>query len=280
MSSKHLDIVKSTGEKVRFSFSKLRRSLLKSGADKQTVNLVIDQMRDKLYQGMSTREIYNRAFSLLKQVKSVYASKYKLKKALYELGPSGFPFEKFVGKLFEAEGYSIEMNQIIQGRCVDHEVDVIAYKNSNRNLIECKFHSEEGRTCDVKIPLYINSRFRDIHEKEKSQDTDTGWLVTNTRFTDDALQYSKCIHLRLLSWDYPENKSLKDLIDKYHIYPLSVSTMLSRAEKEELLNKDLILASEVLENHKILSKIGIHEPRCSKILDEYRILTNTKSHEI
>ena len=277
MSTRKFHVIKSTGEKAKFSFSKLRGSLLKSGADKKTVDIVIDQMRDKLHQGMSTREIYNRAFSLLKQVKSVYASKYKLKKALYELGPSGFPFEKFIGKLFEAEGYSVKMNQFFQGECVDHEVDVVAFKQSERHLVECKFHSEEGRTCDVKIPLYIHSRFRDIHEKENSQSTDQGWLVTNTRFTDDALQYGKCIRLNMISWDYPVKNSLKELIDKHQIYPLSVSTILTRTEKEELLNNDLILVQDVLQNKKILSKIGIQEPRRSRIISEYEVLCS-KNH--
>ena len=203
------DIIKSSGEKVKFSFSKLRRSLLKSGADESIVSSIIDEIRDELYLGISTRELHNRAFALLKDYKGAYASRYRLKKAIYELGPSGFPFEKFVAEILKFAGYEVELNKILQGKCVTHEVDLVAIKDAKKHLIECKFHSEEGRNCDVKIPLYINSRFDDIHSFDKKEKEDQGWLVTNTRFTLDALTYGECVGLKLLSWDYPEEESLK-----------------------------------------------------------------------
>jgi len=61
------DIIKSSGEKVKFSLDKLRRSLSKSGADKHTVNQIIEKVQEELYDGISTKELYNRAFALLKQ---------------------------------------------------------------------------------------------------------------------------------------------------------------------------------------------------------------------
>ena len=86
MENKNLDVTKSSGEKVKFSLDKLRSSLKRTGASKETIDQIIDKVRDELYQGISTREIYNRAFALLKKKKSYFASKYKLKKAIYELG--------------------------------------------------------------------------------------------------------------------------------------------------------------------------------------------------
>ena len=123
-----IEIIKSSGQKVKFSLTKLRRSLQRSGADETLVSQIVDQVRDELYQGISTKEIYNRAFTLLKRKKSVFASKYKLKKAIYELGPTGFPFEKFVAAILEYSGYSTEVGKVIQGDCVKHEVDVFAKK--------------------------------------------------------------------------------------------------------------------------------------------------------
>ena len=95
------DIIKSSGEKAKFSLDKLKASLNQIGADKQTVNQIIDKVRDEIYQGISTKEIYNRAYALLKKNKRHLASRYKLKKAIYELGPTGFPFEQFLARLFE-----------------------------------------------------------------------------------------------------------------------------------------------------------------------------------
>lgn len=272
MQNTELDIIKSSGEKVKFSFSKLRNSLLKSGADKKSVKYVIDEMRNELYQGISTREIYNRAFSLLKQIKSVYASKYKLKNALYELGPTGFPFEKYIGRIMESQGYEVLFNQTVRGKCVKHEIDVIAIKNNIRNFIECKFHSEEGRNCDVKVPLYIHARFKDIRKQEKTPAKELGWVVTNTRFTEDAIQYGRCAGLKLISWNYPEGDSLKQLIDKSRLYPLTVSTLLSEKEKEFLLKREIVLGSDLLQNAFLLDHLGISDSRKTRILSEFKIL--------
>src|SRR5690554_2075101 len=207
------DIIKSSGEKVKFSLDKLRRSLSKSGADKHTVNQIIEKVQEELYDGISTKEIYNRAFALLKKKGSYLASKYKLKKAIYELGPTGYPFERFIAAILKYSGYETRVGEILQGKCVTHEIDVVANKNGNTTVIECKFHSEEGRNCNVKVPLYIASRYQDVksywNSKPHNTMLDAGWVVTNTRFTEDALQYGKCIGLYLLSWDNPKNDGLK-----------------------------------------------------------------------
>ncbi|MCG9972802.1 restriction endonuclease [Christiangramia crocea] len=278
MQNTELDIIKSSGDKVKFSLSKLRNSLLKSGADKKTVKYVLDEMRNELYQGISTREIYNRAFALLKEVKSVYASKYKLKKAIYELGPTGFPFEKYIGSILSSEGYKILLNQSLTGKCVKHEIDIIAIKDSVQNLIECKFHSEEGRNCDVKVPLYIYARFTDIKEMATRSAKVSGWLITNTRFSEDAVQYAKCVGLKLISWNYPEKHSLKQLIDQSKLYPITVSTLLSEKEKDFLLQREVVLGSDLLKNEFLLDHLGISDSRKSRILSEFNILcTKTKS---
>ena len=157
-----IDIIKSSGEKSKFSLDKLRNSLKHSGANHNLVEEIVDKLHEELYQGITTNEIYNRAFALLKKKKSVFASKYKLKKAIYELGPTGFPFERFVSALLKYSGFSTKVDVIMDGICVTHEIDVVAEKNGQCTIIECKFHGEEGRNCNVKVPLYIHSRYNDV----------------------------------------------------------------------------------------------------------------------
>ena len=52
-----------------------------------------------------------------------------------ELGPSGFPFEKLVGKILEQEGFETRVGVIVQGNCVQHEVDVIARLMTFTNVL-------------------------------------------------------------------------------------------------------------------------------------------------
>jgi len=279
MEVKEFQVIKSSGERARFSLTKLRRSLLHSGADDVLVDQIVDQVRDELYQGISTKEIYNRAFALLKKRKSVFASKYKLKKAIYELGPTGFPFEKFVSAVLDYSGYYTEVGKVMQGNCVKHEVDVFAKKNGLLAIIECKFHGVEGRNCNVKVPLYIHSRYNDIksqweNKKSNSIVMDKGWVVTNTRFTEDALAYGKCVDLYLLSWDIPKGDGLKDRIDRLGLYPITVSTLLSKREKQFLLSRDVVLCRQLLNDSFFLDHLEVSESRKEKIMKELRQLCN------
>lgn len=279
MDVKDFQIVKSSGERTRFSLKKLRRSLQRSGADENLVNQIVYQVRDELYQGITTKDIYNRAFTLLKKKKSVFASKYKLKKAIYELGPTGFPFEKFVAAILQYSGYTTEVGKVMQGNCVTHEVDVFANKNGLFTAIECKFHGEEGCKCNVKVPLYIHSRYNDIkryweNEKNDIAVLDKGWVVTNTRFTWDAISYSKCADLYLLSWDLPMGDSLKDRIDRLGLYPITVSTVLSSREKQFLLSRDVVLCRQLLKDSFFLDHLDISAARKEKIRDELHLLCN------
>ena len=270
MKDQVIEITKSSGDRVKFSTPKLKHSLSRSGADEATVANIINVVRDELYQGISTREIYNRAFALLKKKKSVFASKYKLKKAIYELGPTGFPFERFVSALLEYSGYSTKVGVILQGKCVSHEIDVVAKKNGQHIVAECKFHSEKTTTCNVKVPLYINSRYRDIlaNYKDSIDPPNEGWVVTNTRFTSAAIQYGECVGLYLLSWNYPKDNGLKERIDRLGLYPITVSTLLTNREKEFLLSRDIVLCRQLMNDVFYLDHLGISEKRKTKILDE------------
>lgn len=278
----NLEITKSSGEKVKFSPDKLRSSLKRSGANDTIVSQILDKVCKELYQGISTKEIYNRAFALLKKNKSHLASKYKLKKAIYELGPTGFPFERFVSAILNYSGYDCEVGSTLNGICVSHEIDIMARKDSETTIIECKFHSEQGLNCNVKVPLYINSRYQDIKANWKAntkRDTllSPGWVVTNTRFTKDAIQYGNCCGLYLLSWDNPKNEGLKDRIDRLALYPITVSTLLTNKEKQFLLSRDVVLCRELLKDNFYLDHLGVSETRKKKILNEISQLCAIKN---
>lgn len=274
-------IVKASGEKVEFSFKKLKRSLKRTGAGNSLIEHVINTVQEELYEGISTKEIYNRAFALLKAKKSYLASKYKLKKAIYELGPTGFPFERFISAILKYSGYTTKVSSVVQGKCVAHEIDVIAHKDDKTTVIECKFHSEQGRTCNVKIPLYIHSRYKDVQEywndtSKNHTSLTEGWVVTNTRFTSDATKYGNCVGLYLLSWDHPKGNALKDRIDRLGLYPITVSTLLTNREKQFLLSRDVVLCRELIGDAFYLDHLGVSDIRKEKILNEISQLCSIK----
>lgn len=274
MKNENILIKKASGVFVPFSFQKLENSLRKAGSDRETVEYVIEEIRKELYDGITTRKIYQKAFSLLKSRKlRPVGARYKLKQAIMELGPSGFPFERYIGEIFKFKDYKVKVGEIVQGNCVRHEVDVIAENSEKILFIECKYHRSSGYTCDVKIPLYINSRFMDIEKHSRKKEgyekkLHEGWLVTNTSFTSDAIQYGNCAGLHLLGWDYPKTESLRQLIDQSGLHPLTALTTINNIEKQMLLEMKVVLCQELPGNQNLLKKAGIPSAKIKQILDE------------
>lgn len=271
MQNQPIIITKRSGDRVPFDTEKLKHSLIRSGAGEKVVQDVIREVCGKIFDGISTHKVYQMAYALLRKKSHKVAGKYRLKKAIFELGPTGYPFERFVGELLKFQGFKVEVGKIIQGHCVTHEIDVIAEKDDRKYMIECKFHSDVMKKCDVKVSLYIHSRFLDVEKQWNKEAVESkrfhqGWIVTNTRFTDDAMNYGKCAGLHLISWDYPAQGSLRERIDNAGFHPLTALNGINKSEKQALLNKDIVLCSSVTEQHLI--DIGITGNRIRKILDE------------
>ncbi|MEX2482955.1 MAG: restriction endonuclease [Brumimicrobium sp.] len=278
--SENIEIVKMSGDLVPFDVSKLTNSLKRTGADDVILKQVIHDVEDILYEGITTTEIYKKAFTLLRKSSRSNAARYKLKKAILELGPTGYPFEKFVSEILSHLGYKVKVGSVVKGHCVDHEVDIEAEKDEHHFMIECKFHNDQKNHCNVKVPLYIQSRFKDvkrqwIKKKGHDQKFHQGWIYTNTRFTLDASQFGNCVNLKLVGWSYPEKDNLRDQIITNNLYPITCLTTLTKREKQELLEKDIILCKHLLKNRKALDMIGIKKSKSKAILEECKNLCYT-----
>ncbi|MEX0638930.1 MAG: restriction endonuclease, partial [Balneolaceae bacterium] len=275
-------VTKASGEKQVYDASKLRKSLANAGAQKEVIQEISKSVEEMLFEGISTKKIYKEAFRLLKSASQKSAITYKLKEAILELGPTGFPFEKFVAELLNRMGYQTEVGVFVKGECVTHEIDVLASKDSEHFMIECKFHNRKENTCNVKVPLYIQSRFLDVKKSWTSlpghqYKAHTGWIVTNTRFTSDAEQYGECVGLKLLSWDYPANNGLKDLITRVGLHPITSLSSLNKQEKEILLAMDVIFCTQLYENPDHLNKIGMDSRKAAKVRQEVSAICNSNS---
>jgi len=273
-------IIKNNGEEVAFNRIKLIASLNKVGISEDIVQKIADDMESFLYNGISTKEIYKRIYNQLNKIARHKASRYHLKKGILELGPTGFPFENFIGELLKHQGFEVEVGVIVQGHCVKHEIDVVAEKGNKHFMIECKFHSSFKTKCNVRIPLYIQSRFLDVEKqwikkRGHKHKFHQGWIVNNTRFSDDAIQYAKCVGIKLLSWDYPPNESLKDQISKFGLYPITCLNTLKKYEKQMLLKDNIVLCEHLCKNSGVLIKIGIKQNRIKKIIDDAHALCNS-----
>ena len=268
-----MKIVKHSGNIVDYNPSKLKQSLLKSGASQMLVTTILKAIEKEIYEGISTKKIYKMAFGLLKKASNSHAARYNLKEAIRLLGPAGFFFEKYIARIFASEDYETITNFSLQGKCVSHEIDILVKKNDNIAMVECKFHMGKDANSDVKVPMYILSRFNDIKERKYDIFNNNDliskcWIVSNNRFTSDAIDFAKCSKLNLLSWNYPENNSLKTKNDLNLLYPITCLTTLSLSEKDKLLVMEIILVKEIINNSECLEKIGLTPNRIVNVLKE------------
>ena len=268
-----MKIVKHSGNIVDYNPSKLKQSLLKSGASQMLVTTILKAIEKEIYEGISTKKIYKMAFGLLKKASNSHAARYNLKEAIRLLGPAGFFFEKYIARIFASEDYETKTNFSLQGKCVSHEIDILVKKNDNIAMVECKFHMGKDANSDVKVPMYILSRFNDIKERKYDIFNNNDliskcWIVSNNRFTSDAIDFAKCSKLNLLSWNYPENNNLKTKNDLNFLYPITCLTTLALAEKDKLLVMEVILVKEIINNSECLEKIGLSPNRIINVLKE------------
>lgn len=274
-------ITKSSGEKEFFSLKKFSRSLRKAGASHALINDIINQI--KKMHPQSTQEIHNFAMNLLTKQSRPVAARYNLKQAIIQLGPVGYPFEQYIAKLLEADGYTTITNQIIQGVCITHEVDVIASKKSKSYLIECKFHNRIGLKSDVKIALYIQARFEDIVKAEKQNPSrtvlDQAWLWSNTQFTTDAIKYAECVNMRITGWSYPAGNSLAELVDRYKLHPITALTSIASRKKNILIQQGLILCRDLPAYKNKLPRLGFKPQEIERMLAEAQGIGELKPQE-
>lgn len=269
-------IIKSSGKKERFSIKKFKRSLRKAGANKEVIEQVTQEILSAPHLD-TTKKIYDYAYKKLKGIDRPLAARYSLKHALYELGPEGFLFERFVAELFKAQGYKAQLDLIVEGACVNHEVDIIIEKEKQRFMVECKFHNRPGHKTDVVVALYIKARFDDLSTYWKKSERprlacDGVWLVTNTQFTSEAIKYGTCIGINLLGWAYPEKGSIAQIIDSLGVHPITSLTCITKAQKKKLLSQGILLCRNLLERPDIIKRLNLKMMQQQKVEDECKAL--------
>ena len=269
-------ITKADGTREPFNVRKLETSLRRSGAGKTEIQNIVHSIETTLIDGVRTQEIYRQAFALLQEQNDPVAAKYSLRRAIFSLGPTGFPFEDFLGKLFEAQGYKTKRRLFIKGRCATHEIDLAAYSPAHSFVAEAKFHAQPGIKSDLQVAMYSYARFLDIRDEKICKGDQCGIIslkvITNTKFTDAAIKYALCSGIDLLSWDYPRIGSLHTMIEQYRTYPITVLTKLAQNQKQTLLSSGTILCSDIVKNPNALREIGLSNQKTDAVIGEAHLL--------
>lgn len=278
-------IVKADGSVEQFDPGKLTLSLRRAGAGEHTAERIARTITDSVGYEVSSGEIYRKAFAMLRREARPAAARYALRRALLEFGPSGHPFEDFIAELFRAEGWNVDRRTIIKGKCVEHEVDLYATRNTEHGVEtiagELKYHNDAFYKTDLKTALYVKARFDDVWNcdpKTQNCPIDRGILITNTKFTSQAVAYAMCAGVELLGWSFPDTGNLYDRIVAAGIYPITTLTSLKRAEKRLLINQGIVTSAMLTGRRDALRAAGIPAERIGAILSETQSLTEPFSY--
>lgn len=272
-------ITKSDGSREQFDVTKLAASLKKVGATDDIIEHIADEIERTMRDGMSTADIYARAFMLLRKFNHKTAIKYSLRRALFELGPDGFPFEKFVARIFELWGYEAITDQMLMGSCVEHEVDVVAWKGDELSLVEAKFHNVIGLRSDLKVALYVKARYDDLAEsvfdfggRERKLSREGRWLVTNTKFTETAIKYGECNGLKMIGWNYPGRNNLHQIMEQNGLHPITALTTLSTQEKRSVIGLNVLTCIDLIGKPDVLRQAGVRPDAVEAVLTEAQLV--------
>jgi len=253
-------IYKSDGSRVQFNENKILSTCIRAGASKKTAKRILKKVKSDIYRDMTSNDIYKKVLHAISEEKGLKAlhQRYQLKEAIMRMGPAGFAFENYVASLLEYYGYQvIGIRSKIKGKCALHEIDVIGMKENRKFMIECKYHSSLGMYTGLKESLYTHARFLDLKPKFFGE-----IIFCNTKISNHAKKYAKCIGQQIFSWRYPGTNSLEKTIEKHNLYPITILN-LSQKELGIFSESNMMIAKDLLRyNEEKISKLtGISKKR-------------------
>ena len=276
-----LFVINARGEKEPFSFQKVYRSAKRAGASGKAARRIAETIKEEMYPGIKTSEIFGRIKKMLGKEAPGAALKFNIKEGMRRLGPTGFPFEKYAGEVLKNLGYKVKINQFLPAKCVrSYEIDFVAKKGKTIYIGECKYRQNSGDIVNSQDVLANYARFLDISEsnyfkstKYKNRKIKT-ILITNTKFSGKSINYCRCVGAELLGWNYPKNRGLEYLIDREKLYPVTILPALKKYIKKAFVEEKIILAKDVLkiDPEKFAKKHKIQLKHLKSLIDQAKVL--------
>ncbi len=277
---KFIYVINAQGERELFSRTKLYNSARRVGASHTAAKRVVEIIGKEVYPGIETREIFERIKSLLSHEAPKSAIRFSLKKAMMELGPSGFPFEKYIGEIFSRWRFKVMLNQHLAGHCLNYEIDFLAKSRDSFYVGECKYRNLPEGLVSPAIVLANYARFLDLKRgkffarPEFKKIKLKNILVTNTKFSKNAIKFAKCVGIDLLGWRYPKTGGLEYFIESQNLYPITILSSLTRDLAGIFVARRIMLVEDILklDIEKFAKKIKISPNRLRPLIEEAKIL--------
>ena len=241
-------VKKADGSLQPFDREKVVRTCLRMGANRQVAYEVAERVERKLYNGIPTAQVLRIIFKLMRRHKPGVGNLFDLRKGL-SLMSSKPEFEVFVRAILERNGFEVSSNQILQGKCVHHEVDGLARKGGVTYFVEAKHHVNYHTPTGLDESRIARAVLEDVVEGyalgKSNSKLDRAMIVTNTRFSEEAAKYGRCRGILQIGWSSPVDNGLQNLVAGLNLLPLSCVKGLSVDARLRLADVGIVLFEQI-----------------------------------
>jgi len=272
-----IKVIKRDGTEVAFDDARVISSMERAGVSPELFDHVLSHIKERIQKDntITTDEIFYHIREFLTHKDKRSALRFNLRQALFELGPTGFPFEQYLAKIFASQEYKVETDLQMQGECISHEIDLLLEKSGKKEIVEAKFHNQTFGKSDVHVVLYTYARYLDVKEKNN---IDGVWVATNTKLTSDSITYAECKGIKVLAWNYPTENNLQHFVERPKMYPVTIMTDLTNQEKRALIDTGIVLAADLIKisEEEFETKYMIDKNRSKNIIQDARLICGSQ----
>jgi HJR/Mrr/RecB family endonuclease len=264
-------VTKFDGTQQPFDRNKVVKTCLRMGATKAAAESIADEVEARIYDGIETKKVLQMVYKLLRKHKPSVKHQVDLRKALSLLG-SAPDFERFIQLLLAEHGYRVTPNQIVRGRCVEHEVDAVATRDGKTCIVEVKHHNHYHTRTNLDVSRISRAVFEDVTEGYElglnRLKVDYAMIVCNTKLTEHAKRYAECRGIRHIGWSSPANSDLQTMIEEKQAYPITFIKGLNAANRRMLTSNGIVLLKQLTESNpkKLRRRTGISRDKLESLL--------------
>jgi hypothetical protein len=247
------------------------------GATRDVAESIAEEIENRIYDGIETKTILQMIFKRLRKHKPVIRHQIDLRKALSLLNPAP-DFERFIQLLLSEHNYEVTPNQVVKGRCVEHEVDAVARKNGETCIVEVKHHYKYHTPTSLDVSRISRAVFEDVTEGYElglnNLKIDYALIVCNTKLSEHAKRYADCRGIHHIGWSSPPNHDLQTMIEEKKLYPITFLKGLNAKTRNKLVHNGVILLKQLTEKtpKELRRQTGISKEKLGSIVDKTRTI--------
>jgi len=190
-------------------------------------------------------------------------------------------FELYIQALLANSGYVVEPNLILRGKCGEHEVDAIARKDGVTYFVEIKHHCSYHALTGLDESRIAQAILEDANDGYmlgvSNLKVDRAMIVTNTRYSDHAIQYGSCKNILQIGWSSPHTLGIRDMVENSTLYPLTCLRGIKYETRMRLVKSGIVLVKQLLDAdaHELSIKAGLPKEVAFGVIERAHASVNT-----